>query len=62
MVVGVLGSGVVSLLDVFSLMANMSMGGTIATLGFRGATGHDLDFVVRVVQAGVWVFHLGVIG
>jgi hypothetical protein len=49
MVVGVLGLGVVSLLDVPSLMSNMSMGGTIAVLGLRGATSHDLHFVVRVV-------------
>jgi hypothetical protein len=38
-------------------------GGTIATLGPRGATGHGLPFVVRVVlQGNVWVFHLGEIG
>jgi hypothetical protein len=36
-VVGVLGLGVVSLLDVLSLVANMSMGGMIAVLG-PGAT------------------------
>jgi hypothetical protein len=37
-------------------------GGTIAVLGPRGATGHGLPFVVRVVlQGDVWVFHLGVI-
>jgi hypothetical protein len=35
----------------------------IAALGPRGATGHDLPFVVRVVLRGdVWVFHLGEIG
>jgi hypothetical protein len=35
-------------------------GGTITALGPRGATGHDLPFVVRVVlQGDVWVFHLG---
>jgi hypothetical protein len=62
-VVGVLGFGVVSLLDVPLLVANTSMGGTIATLGPRGATGHGLPFVVRIVlQGDVWVFHLGVIG
>jgi hypothetical protein len=62
-VVGVLGLGVVSLLDVPSLVANMSMGGMIAALGPRGATGHGLPFVVRVVlQGDVWVFHLGEIG
>jgi hypothetical protein len=61
-VVGVLGLGVVSLLDVPSLVANTSMGGTITTLGPRGGTGHGLPFVVRIVlQGDVWVFHLGVI-
>jgi hypothetical protein len=35
-------------------------GETIATLGPRGAMGHGLPFVVRVVLHGnVWVFHLG---
>jgi hypothetical protein len=59
-VVGVLGLGVVSLLDVPVLVANTSMWGTIATLGRRGATSHGLPFVVRVVlQGDVWVFHLG---
>jgi hypothetical protein len=38
-VVGVLGLGVVSLLDVPLLVANTSMGGAIAALGPRGATG-----------------------
>jgi hypothetical protein len=62
-VVGVLGLGVVSLLDVPLLVANMSMGGTIAALGPRGATGHGLPFVVCIVlQGDVWVFHLGEIG
>jgi hypothetical protein len=62
-VVGVLGFGVVSLLDVPLLVANTSMGGTIAVLGPRGATGHGLRFMVRVVlQGDVWVFHLGEIG
>jgi hypothetical protein len=62
-VLGVLGLGVVSLLDVPLLVVNMSMGGTIAALGPRGATGHDLPFVVRVVlQGDMWVFHLGEIG
>jgi hypothetical protein len=62
-VVGVLGLGVVSLLDVPSLMANSSMGGMIAALGPRGATSHDLQFVVCVVlQGDVLVFHLGEIG
>jgi hypothetical protein len=62
-VVGVLGLGVVSLLDVLFLVANTSMGGTIAVLGLRGATDHSLPFVVRVVlQGDVWVFHLGKIG
>jgi hypothetical protein len=38
-------------------------GVTIAALGPRGATGHGLHFVVRVVlQGDVWVFHLGEIG
>jgi hypothetical protein len=58
--VSVLGLGVVSLLDVPSLVANMSMCGTITILGPRGATGHSLPFVVRaVLQGDVWVFHLG---
>jgi hypothetical protein len=62
-VVGVLGLGVVSLLDVPLLVANTSMGGTITVLGPRGATGHGLPFVVRVVlQGDVCVFHLGEIG
>jgi hypothetical protein len=62
-VVDVSGLGMVSLLDVPLLMANTSMGGTIAALGPRGATGHGLPFVVRVVlQGDVWVFHLGEIG
>jgi hypothetical protein len=62
-VVGVLGLGVVSLLDIPLLMANTSMGGTIAALGPRGASDHSLPFVVRVVlQEDVWVFHLGAIG
>jgi hypothetical protein len=58
--VGVLGLGVVSLLDVPLLVANTSMGGTIAVLGPRGATDHCLPFVVCVVlQGDVWVSHLG---
>jgi hypothetical protein len=62
-VVGMLCLGVVSLRDVPSLVASTSMGGTIATLGPRGATGHDLPFVVCVVlQGDVWVFHIGEIG
>jgi hypothetical protein len=62
-VVSVLGLGVVSLLDVPLLVANMSMGGTIAASGPRGGTGHGLPFVVRVVlQGDVWVFRLGEIG
>jgi hypothetical protein len=62
-VVGVLGLGVVSLLDAPLLVANMSMGGTIAVLGPKGATSNGLPFVVRVVlQGDVWVFHLGDIG
>jgi hypothetical protein len=62
-VVGALGLGVVSLLDVPPLVTNTSMGGTIVVLGPRGATGHGLHFVVRVVlQGNVWVFHLGEIG
>jgi hypothetical protein len=51
-VVGVLGLGVVSLLDVPLLVANTSMGGTIVVLGPRGSTGHGLPFVVRVVLQG----------
>jgi hypothetical protein len=63
MVEGVFGLGVVSLLDVPSLVANMSIGGMIAALGLREATGHGLHLVVRVVlQGDVWVFHLEVIG
>jgi hypothetical protein len=59
----VLGSRVVSLLDIPSLVAITSMGGTIAVLGLRGATGHGLHLVVHVVlQGDEWVFHLGVIG
>jgi hypothetical protein len=62
-VVGVLGLGVVSLLDVPSLVANTIMWGMIAVLVPRGAMGHDLPFVVRVVlQGDVWVLHLGEIG
>jgi hypothetical protein len=62
-VVGVLGLSVVSLMDVSSLVANTSMGGTIAPLGPRGAMGYGLPFVVRVVlQGDVWVFDLGEIG
>jgi hypothetical protein len=62
-VVGVLGLGVVSLLDIPSLVANTSMEGTITVSGPRGATGHGLPFVARVVlQRDVWVFHLGEIG
>jgi hypothetical protein len=61
--VGMLGLGVVSLLDIPLLVANTSMGGTIAALGLRGATDHGLPFVVRVVfQGDVWVFHLEKIG
>jgi hypothetical protein len=48
-VVGVLGLGMVSLLDVPLLMANTSMGGMIAVLGPRGATDHSIPFVVCVV-------------
>jgi hypothetical protein len=56
----VLGLGLVSLLDVPLLVANTSMEGTIVALGPRGATGHGLPFVVRVVlQRDVWVSHLG---
>jgi hypothetical protein len=62
-VVDVLDLGVVSLLDVPLLVDNTIMGGTIAVLGPRGATGHGLLFVVRVVlQGDVWVFHIGEIG
>jgi hypothetical protein len=62
-VVGTLGLGVVSLLDVPLLVANTSMGGKIAVLGPRGATGHGLPFVVHVVlQGDAWVLHLGEIG
>jgi hypothetical protein len=59
-VVGVLGLGVVSLLDIPSLVANMSMGGMIAVLGPRRATGHGLPFIVHIfLQGDMWVFHLG---
>jgi hypothetical protein len=35
-------------------------GGTIVALGPKGATGHDLPFVVHaVLQGDVWVFHQG---
>jgi hypothetical protein len=51
-VVGVLGLGVVSSLDIPLLVANTSTGGMIAVLGRRGATDHDLPFVVRVVLQG----------
>jgi hypothetical protein len=62
-VVGGLGLGMVSLQDVRFLVANTSMEGMIAALGPRGSTGHGLPFVVRVVlQADVWVLHLGEIG
>jgi hypothetical protein len=58
-VLGVLGLGVLSLLDVPLLVADTSMGGTITVLGPRGATGHGLPFLVHVViQGDVWVFHL----
>jgi hypothetical protein len=58
-----LGLGVVSLLDIPLLEVNTSMGGMIAALGPRGATGHGLPFVVRIaLQGDVWVFHLGEIG
>jgi hypothetical protein len=54
-VVGMLDLGIVSLLNVPSLLANTSMGGTIAALDPRGATGNGLPFVVRVVlQGDVW--------
>jgi hypothetical protein len=62
-VVGVLGLGVVSLLDVPLLVENTSMGGTIAVLGPIGATDHGIPCVVRIVlQGDVWVFHLGELG
>jgi hypothetical protein len=62
-VVGVLGLGVVSLLDVPLVVANTSLEGTIAALGLRGATGHGLPFVVHIVlQGDMRVFHLGEIG
>jgi hypothetical protein len=52
----------VSFLDVPSLVANMSIGGMIATLGLRGGMGHGLHSMVHVVlQGDVWVFYLGVI-
>jgi hypothetical protein len=62
-VVGVMGLGVVSLLDIPLLVANTSMEGTIVVLGPRRAMGHGLPFVVRkVLQGDMWVFHLGEIG
>jgi hypothetical protein len=58
-----LGLGVVSMLYVPSLVANMSMGGTIADVGPSGSMSHGLPFVIRVdFQGDVWVFHLGEIG
>jgi hypothetical protein len=51
-VVSVLGLGVVSLLDVPLLVANMSMGGTIAVLGPGGAMGQCLPTMVCVVLQG----------
>jgi hypothetical protein len=63
MVLGVFGLGVVSLLDIPSLVANTSIGGTIIALGPRGAMGNSLHFVIRVVlQGDMWVFHLRVVG
>jgi hypothetical protein len=62
-VVGMLGSGVVSLLVVPSLVTNTSMGGTMTALGPKGAMSHGLPFVVHIVLEGdVWVFHLGELG
>jgi hypothetical protein len=62
-VVGVLGLDMVSLLDVSSLVANTTMGGTITTLGLRGAMDHGLHLMVLIVLLGdMWVFHLEVIG
>jgi hypothetical protein len=62
MVVGMLGSSVVSLLDVTSLVANTSIEGMIVALGFKRAMGRGLQLVVHVVlQGDVWVFYLGVI-
>jgi hypothetical protein len=62
-VVDVLGLGVVSLLDIPLLVANTSIGGMVIVLGRRGAMGHGLPSVVRVVlQGDVWVLHLGEIG
>jgi hypothetical protein len=59
MVVGVLGLGVVSLLDVPLL----EYGGNDRSLGPIGATSHGPPFVILVVlQWDVWVFHLGEIG
>jgi hypothetical protein len=59
-VVGMLGLGMVSLLDVPLLVVNTSMVGMITSLGPKGATVHGIPFVVRVVlQGDVWVFHLG---
>jgi hypothetical protein len=52
MVIGVLGLGMVSLLDIPSLVVDTSMGGTIVALGSRGAMGHGLHFVVHVVVQG----------
>jgi hypothetical protein len=46
------GFGHGELLDVFLLVANTSMGRTIAVLGPRGAMGHGLPFVVRVASKG----------
>jgi hypothetical protein len=39
------------------------MGGTITTLGLRGAMDHGLHLMVLIVLLGdMWVFHLEVIG
>jgi hypothetical protein len=51
-VVGMLGLGVLSLMDVPSPMANTSMGGTIEALGLKGAMDHSRHLVVLVVLWG----------
>jgi hypothetical protein len=58
---GMLGLGVVSLLDVPSLVTNTSMGvGGDRSFRSQRSTGHGPPFVVHVVlQGDVWVFHLG---
>jgi hypothetical protein len=62
-VVGVLGLGVVSLLDVPSLVATTSMGGNDRSFRTQRSYGPQSPLRARVVlQGDVWVFPLGEIG